>query len=105
MRILYLGDIVGEKTIDVLKANLEQIKKDHKMVFFFAFFHIFLANFKRDTFPCFLALLAFFCSEMRGKHKRRIPPFCRNLCDEGRIRLFVNTYVFRLLFGLCKAQD
>lgn len=31
MRILYLGDIVGEKTIDVLKANLEQIKKDHKI--------------------------------------------------------------------------
>ena len=28
MRILYLGDIVGEKTIEVLKSNLEQIKKD-----------------------------------------------------------------------------
>ncbi|MDE7105983.1 MAG: YmdB family metallophosphoesterase [Anaeroplasmataceae bacterium] len=28
MRILYLGDIVGEKTIEVLKKHLEQIKKD-----------------------------------------------------------------------------
>ena len=31
MRILYLGDIVGEKTIEVLKNNLEQIKKDNKI--------------------------------------------------------------------------
>ena len=31
MRILYLGDIVGEKTIKVLKDNLEQIKKDNKI--------------------------------------------------------------------------
>ncbi len=29
MRILYLGDIVGEKTIEVLKKNLEEIKKEH----------------------------------------------------------------------------
>ena len=31
MRILYLGDIVGEKTIEVLKNNLEQIKKDNRI--------------------------------------------------------------------------
>ena len=31
MRILYLGDIVGEKTIEVLKENLEQIKKDNRI--------------------------------------------------------------------------
>ena len=31
MRILYLGDIVGEKTIDVLKQNLESIKKEYKI--------------------------------------------------------------------------
>lgn len=29
MRILYLGDIVGEKTIEYLKENLEQIKKEN----------------------------------------------------------------------------
>ncbi|MDE5565718.1 MAG: YmdB family metallophosphoesterase [Anaeroplasmataceae bacterium] len=29
MRILYLGDIVGEKTIEYLKGNLEQIKKQN----------------------------------------------------------------------------
>lgn len=31
MRILYLGDIVGEKTIEVLKRNLETIKKENKI--------------------------------------------------------------------------
>ena len=31
MRILYLGDIVGEKTLDVLKQNLENIKKEYKI--------------------------------------------------------------------------
>ena len=31
MRILYLGDIVGEKTLDVLKNNLEQIKKENNI--------------------------------------------------------------------------
>lgn len=31
MRILYLGDIVGEKTIEVLKKNLESIKKDNRI--------------------------------------------------------------------------
>ena len=31
MRILYLGDIVGEKTIDVLKKNLEDIKREYKI--------------------------------------------------------------------------
>ncbi len=31
MRILYLGDIVGEKTIEVLKQNLERIKKDNRI--------------------------------------------------------------------------
>lgn len=31
MRILYLGDIMGEKTIEVLKQNLENIKKDYKI--------------------------------------------------------------------------
>ena len=31
MRILYLGDIVGEKTIEVLKENLEKIKKDNRI--------------------------------------------------------------------------
>lgn len=31
MRILYLGDIVGEKTLDVLKANLEDLKKEYKV--------------------------------------------------------------------------
>jgi len=36
MRILYLGDIVGEKTIDVLKANLESIKRDYKINMVFA---------------------------------------------------------------------
>lgn len=31
MRILYLGDIVGEKTIDILRDNLENIKKEYKI--------------------------------------------------------------------------
>ena len=31
MRILYLGDIVGEKNIEVLKNNLERIKRDNKI--------------------------------------------------------------------------
>ena len=31
MRILYLGDIVGEKTIEVLKQNLDKIKKDNRI--------------------------------------------------------------------------
>ncbi len=31
MRILYLGDIVGEQTIKVLKNNLESIKKEYKI--------------------------------------------------------------------------
>ncbi len=31
MRILYLGDIVGEKTIRALKENLELIKKEYKV--------------------------------------------------------------------------
>lgn len=30
MRILYLGDIVGEKTLPVLKANLETLKKEYR---------------------------------------------------------------------------
>ncbi|MBD5390624.1 YmdB family metallophosphoesterase, partial [bacterium] len=29
MRILYLGDIVGEKTISILKTHLEDIKKEY----------------------------------------------------------------------------
>lgn len=36
MRILYLGDIVGEKNIDVLKKYLEKIKKDNKINLVFA---------------------------------------------------------------------
>ncbi len=31
MRILYLGDIVGEKTIQILKENLEAIKREYKI--------------------------------------------------------------------------
>lgn len=31
MRILYLGDIVGEKTIEVLKRNLDVIKKENRI--------------------------------------------------------------------------
>lgn len=31
MRILYLGDIVGEKTISALKVSLEEIKKEYKV--------------------------------------------------------------------------
>jgi metallophosphoesterase (TIGR00282 family) len=31
MRILYLGDIVGERTIDVLKNNLEALKQEYKI--------------------------------------------------------------------------
>ena len=31
MRILYLGDIVGEKTIEALKRNLELIKKENRI--------------------------------------------------------------------------
>ena len=33
MRILYLGDIVGEKTIQILKDNLEALKKEYKEEF------------------------------------------------------------------------
>lgn len=29
MRILYLGDIVGEKTIEILKKHLDEIKREH----------------------------------------------------------------------------
>lgn len=36
MRILYLGDIVGETTIEVLKQNLEKIKKDNRINIVFA---------------------------------------------------------------------
>ena len=36
MRILYLGDIVGEKNIDVLKNNLERIKRENKINLVFA---------------------------------------------------------------------
>lgn len=36
MRILYLGDIVGEKNIDVLKKYLDKIKKDNKINLVFA---------------------------------------------------------------------
>ena len=31
MRILYLGDIVGENTLKVLSQNLESIKKQYKI--------------------------------------------------------------------------
>ena len=31
MRILYLGDIVGERTIEVLKNNLEALKQEYKI--------------------------------------------------------------------------
>lgn len=31
MRILYLGDIVGEKTIQILKDNLEALKREYKI--------------------------------------------------------------------------
>ena len=31
MRILYLGDIVGEKTIEVLRQNLDTIKAENKI--------------------------------------------------------------------------
>ena len=36
MRILYLGDIVGEKCLDVLEKNLERIKKENKINLVFA---------------------------------------------------------------------
>lgn len=36
MRILYLGDIVGEKTIEVLKQNLDSIKREYKINMVFA---------------------------------------------------------------------
>ena len=36
MRILYLGDIVGEKTLEVLDANLERIKEENKINLVFA---------------------------------------------------------------------
>jgi len=42
MRILYLGDIVGEKTIDVLKLYLDEIKKENKI-------HIVLCNAENVT--------------------------------------------------------
>ena len=31
MRILYLGDIVGEKTISILEKHLEEIKREHRI--------------------------------------------------------------------------
>ena len=31
MRILYLGDIVGEKTIEVLRQNLDTIKSENRI--------------------------------------------------------------------------
>ena len=31
MRILYLGDIVGERTIEVLRENLEALKQEYKI--------------------------------------------------------------------------
>ena len=31
MRILYLGDIVGEKKIDVLKKYLDEIKRENRI--------------------------------------------------------------------------
>ena len=37
MRILYLGDIVGEKTIEVLKKHLDEIKREHHI-------HVVLCN-------------------------------------------------------------
>lgn len=42
MRILYLGDIVGEKTIEILKANIESIKKEHHI-------HMILCNAENVT--------------------------------------------------------
>ena len=42
MRILYLGDIVGEMTIDVLKLYLDEIKKENKI-------HIVLCNAENVT--------------------------------------------------------
>ncbi len=36
MRILYLGDIVGEKCLDVLEKNLERIKKENRINLVFA---------------------------------------------------------------------
>ena len=36
MRILYLGDVVGEKTIEILKNNLERIKKENRINMVFA---------------------------------------------------------------------
>ena len=36
MRILYLGDIVGEKMIDILNDNLERIKKENRINLVFA---------------------------------------------------------------------
>ena len=34
MRILYLGDMVGEKTINILNDYLEDIKKEYKITHF-----------------------------------------------------------------------
>ena len=42
LRILYLGDIVGEKTIDILKVNLETIKKENHI-------HLVLCNAENVT--------------------------------------------------------
>lgn len=36
MRILYLGDLVGEKTIDVLQMYLEPLKKNTEFNWFCA---------------------------------------------------------------------
>ena len=42
MRILYLGDIVGEKTISVLKKHIEEIKKEYHI-------HVVLCNAENVT--------------------------------------------------------
>lgn len=42
MRILFLGDLVGEKTISVLEQNLDQIKKEYHI-------HLVLANAENVT--------------------------------------------------------
>ncbi|MBO5711665.1 MAG: YmdB family metallophosphoesterase [Acholeplasmatales bacterium] len=42
MRILYLGDIVGEKTIEVLKKYLDEIKRENKI-------HVVLCNAENVT--------------------------------------------------------
>lgn len=42
MKILFLGDLVGEKTIEVLEKNLEQIKRENRI-------HLVLANAENVT--------------------------------------------------------